>query len=143
MNTESKKDPHTNDVDHGFDLRDLWQNVHDGIGYFGEKQQGVFLTFGWVMIVNTFFRNFVLLWLVMAFRDALSFGVGLIAMLFGAVGVGLSLYQPYRDFEITLIESLSMLMLALICFAACLKDFFQTHRMSAIYHYQTINNFNL
>lgn len=97
------------------------------------KKKGVILTFGWVMIVNTFFRTLSLAGIVNQMRDVTSLSVAIMALLFGLIGVLLQVYLPYKDLEIGMAESICMLLLSIICYAASLKDFFQGHRMSAIF----------
>ena len=130
-------DPHL-DVDHGYNMQYLpahfmWEDKNGNLGYFGGRKKGVILTFGWVLIVNTFFRTLSLAGICNQLRDVTSLSVAIMALLFGLIGVGLQVYLPYKDLEIGMAESICMLLLAIICYAASLKDFFQGHRMSAIF----------
>ena len=49
----------------------------------------------------------------------------MMALLLGLVGVLLQVYLPYKDIEIGMAESICMLLISIICYAASLKDFFQ------------------
>ena len=62
-------DPHY-DIDHGYKNQYLPYHFQHDIGYFGGGKKGVILTFGWVMIMNTFFRTLTLAGIINQFRSA-------------------------------------------------------------------------
>jgi hypothetical protein len=56
--TYISEDPALRDIDHGYNNQLLPDHASDPrIGYFGGGISGITLTFGWVLLVNTFIRN--------------------------------------------------------------------------------------
>ena len=72
------------------------------IGYFGGGIPGINLTFGWVLLINTFIRNLTLITVIQLLIENLGVAVAALSLVFGFNGVLLALYQPYKDWEISL-----------------------------------------
>ena len=54
-------------------------------------------------------------------------------MVFGFTAIILIIYRPYVDMLITVLECIFMVMLALICYAASLKTFYQQHKQADLF----------
>jgi hypothetical protein len=91
------------------------------------------LTYGWVMIINVFFRQLSVTTVIVLFSGFPGAGVGIISLIYLLLGVSLAYFRPYIDDRLSINESLFTIAFSFLCFLVCLKTFYTDHTLTHRY----------
>jgi hypothetical protein len=92
-----------------------------------------FLTFGWVMIMNVFFRSCLVIVILHFTQDNVALGLAYLSIVWLCMTVLLCVLRPYKDTLISAFEGWMMTCFATLAWAGALKGFLVEHQYAERY----------